>query len=597
MRDAGEGIRSETDRIGGLAQARLLFVTRDGTQILQGWEFGKPAGTLLVLRGADVLRVPVAPVEIGMDLQGPDGEVYFHDVKGIYRLDVKSGKTELCLSLGKAEGQEIFVAAVEGKRLCLGRRFESRFWSEPVYFWVDLDAKNTGPALDGELVAGGMRPGRDGLNDYPVAMARDGTLWAIRYEDGSGGAIADINREKKADWQRKFTMRLLRINPGSERREPESVCMWVSKDISWNVWPLEDGAVMVVNHIPMEKQQNAMYFDGIEVRWHETLKDLVGQEHESLTKSIPSGTAYACEEQEVYLARIGDGFYMSDRVYRVFSGGSGLMQESGIFREGDWVEWTQKANNGDRDDKYQNLMNWPLIPDVETGCLLGVVDECKGLDWVPIAKEAQSRERVEEYRGLGQLWVWSTKTGGPRVGRRWLMTPESIKRREQMEEQKFAALKAQRESENVYRFEVEYESGDFGDFQTWDAQKKGWRKLGANVYGARVEEDLAGDTWLIRNREAEIVPREGKKQIIELDTCGFNVGRLAPESKDAVWLFTQQSALRLVRRSGEWKVEKRLSLQKQGFDVSGAWIAGRSLYYLSNGGLYRAGVDKLIEQP
>jgi hypothetical protein len=92
----------------------------------------------------------------------------------------------------------------------------------------------------------------------------------------------------------------------------------------------------------------------------------------------------------------------------------------------------------------------------------------------------------------------------------------------------------------------------------------------------------------------------GKSQIIPLDACAVDHARLAVESTEAVWITTQQSLWRFVLTRDvkgnplKWTPERRFSLQRFAFHMTGPWICGRDVYYIAGDKLYHATMGELL---
>jgi hypothetical protein len=139
-------------------------------------------------------------------------------------------------------------------------------------------------------------------------------------------------------------------------------------------------------------------------------------------------------------------------------------------------------------------------------------------------------------------------------------------------------------------WETRYDSADFTAFRRW--QDGQWRELPVSLYGSEPWEDGAGNVWLFRVREAEVLFADGRRQLIPLDAGYVDNYRLAIESPDAVWVASQESLTRFRlerdkdKRPSRWVKDRVFRLPAFGLGFAGPWIAGQHLYYGSAGKLF-----------
>ena len=588
---AGCETTSTEAELGGFSQAALLFVDRAGRQYVQAWSDGLKQPLLLVADGRGPLRkVPLPGPEFGMDFQGADGAIYAHDDAFVYRMGPRDLSPRKLVALGQFAGKGAGVVGERGGVLCLSCPARTRYWSSPDrLFWLDPSRASDAVALPGKAIATHLPASSNTSDDCPVAAGCGGRLWFVKHwrtplARAGGRALSP---------QYRVRTQLCRAGGG----RVEALTDEVPTSFHPSVWPLTGRAALVVAMAGNDGIDGCFLYDGGEVHRAKSLKAIVETCHERLLRLLPEGAAWASGDyyEQACLIRLGDAFYAQGCIYKREGGGCGDVNWSGIFRGGRWVRFVQD-HIGAGDDPP------PLIDriagvDARTGRLLGFTDGCKTLRWLAVADGAGD-ETLYSHR-TPAAWRWTDRTRLPRYDAHWILTDDARRHWLRVHTEREAASKAAGRKDEYDNWRVDYTSDDFLSARRWNGGR--WRTLKASLYGGQVYEDATGGVWHLRMREAEVhPPGAGASQIVPLDACAIGQARLAVESREAVWVLTQQSLWRFVLQRDEpfgpprWRAERRFGLQRFAFRVTGPWICGRDLYYQVGDKLFHASLAELL---
>lgn len=575
--------------ISGFTAGRLVFVSRRGRWYIRPYKSGKPAAVLLVTEGDGKFRkVVLRDPDFRFDLEGPDGTIYGHDKKYLYRLHRKDDSLLPILSLENFQADKLkLVAAKEGKLCFQVRPGSSPYSQEEFIFWVDPGRKSLRPPPPGKAIADGVW--QEGLNQghYPVAVGPDKGLWFLQYpyeplNGGTGNARVPRHRVLTQLWR-------------TDEDGPRQLTKWVSTSVDPSVWPLKHNAAIV-----MTMSDNSgvagrfLYHDG-KVFNEKTLKLIIEKHYKLLLKLVTDGAMFVAGDdyERAYLIRAGKSFYLAEEYYQTFSKGSGTIESSGIYSGGGWKEYRCTKW---RDSTYKPIMVRPCGVDSARGRLLCFSNDYKTLMWKSMVKEGKDTSLITAKEPFA--WWRSNRTELPRLTSAWILKHQAMAQYDKMHEKKMEEARKANRKADVDEWDIEYRSSDIGGFRRWNG--KSWDEYDGSFFGGYVWEDRSGCIWHLRLREASVRLPDGRKQVFPLDACTVDIARLAVESKDAVWIATQQSLWRFtLKRDGKgkcesWRGARLFNLQGLGYEFHGPWIVGPYMYYLSRGKLYRAKLSDMV---
>ncbi len=563
-------------KLAGYEAARLVFVCADGRQCVRPWADGRPAPELLVLDGeGELQRVPLEAQGLRLQHQTGEGDIYGRDERGVVRLD-KAGRLELVVPAGAVEASSLTVTAVRDGRICLTCPVDYGAGSSTMSFWVDPAVPSPLRAIRGEAIAEGLPEVPLRTIVFPVVRGPEGALWFVRHECVG---VEDGNRVRTQLW---------RARDG----EAEQLTSWVATASDPSIWVLGPDAAIVVGDSDDGKGQGCFLWDGKTVGRHGTLGELVEAEEGKLLELMEDGAIYCAGAyyDRLWLGRLGDGFVVAETCYKTFDTGCRLLNRCGIRRKGEWTERAEEQLGR----KGRNLpFNRPVGADPETGRLLAYTDGCTKLQWLPIASDAEPAEELVSL-SVAFAWQWFDGSEQPRMDGAWILADEVARNWEKTR----AKHEEEAREAGVEPYSHPYSSDDFPAFRRWhDGQ---WQQLKRSVYGSQSCDGPAGDVWMLRVGEAEVVFPDGHSQLIETDAMIGWWSRLEAESDDAVWLTTQCSLTRYqLLRDAEgaptgWRPTHRFGLQSVGFEFKGPWISGDDFYYVSDGSVYHTTLEKLL---
>jgi hypothetical protein len=354
-----------------------------------------------------------------------------------------------------------------------------------------------------------------------------------------------------------------------------------------SVWPLTPLAAMVVTEGGNDGINGRFLFDGKEVHRADTLKELIEAQHARLLKLVPNGAVFGARDYygRLYLSRLDDTLYAQGSRFTRQGAGAGWTEWSGIFRNGKWVKLAEERLFGG--GTYKPIVVLFSGLDVNTGRFLCFTRGYTGLQWLGMTAGAKSEILYRDKHSAA--WSWSNRTDYPRMERHWILTDEARAH--------LANIESKR-GDGDEESDVEYESDDFLSFRRWSGGK--WDVVRGSFFGGNVHEDRSGCVWHLRVREAEVHFSDGRSQVIPLDACAIDYARLTVESTEAVWITTQQSLWRFVLTRDvkgnplKWTPERRFSLQRFAFHITGPWICGRDVYYVAGDKLFHVTMDELL---
>ena len=356
-----------------------------------------------------------------------------------------------------------------------------------------------------------------------------------------------------------------------------------------SVWPLAKDTAIVATMSGNDGIEGVLFYDQGQAHEARSLAELLEDHHRRLGEVMEDGAAFTAGDhyEQVYFIRMGDALYVHEAVYKRIGGGCGMFSSCGIFRDAQWIERRDQGGFGPNRN-YQPIVTRLAGLDLRTHRLLGFVDGCKTLKWIPMAPDATGGEEVIHKDSVAWAWYWMNNTSLPRFTGAWTLTPEVAEHLREVRPQRVE--EARKHGESVPEAFPEYRSADMPSSQRWEDGK--WRRIDQSLYGVAVWEDGAGGVWQFRVREAEVTFSDGRRQLIPLDAGIPGQFRLAVESPGAVWVASQQSLrrFRLERdapgRPTRWLADRTFRLPRFGVGFAGPWIAGESLYYVSGGVLY-----------
>lgn len=594
LKDVIEGITSpganvsRAHNISGFTAGRLVFVSRGRRWYIQPYRAGKPAAVILVTEGEGKFRkVVLRDPGFRFDLQGPDGTIYGHDEKYLYRLDRKDDSLLPILSLENFQADKLkLIAAKEGKLCFQVCGSGNSHFDEDLIFWVDPGRKSIQPPPPGKAIADGVW--QEGLNQghHPVAVGPDKGLWFLKYrrEPINVGAVRGPRHRVRTQLWR------------TDEDGPRQLTGWVSTSFDPSIWPLKHNAAIVMTMSGNDGISGRfLYHDG-EVFNEKLLKSIIEKHNKSLLKLVPDGAMFLAghSHERAWFVRVGKSFYVKEEYYQRFSNGCGSIGSSGIYSGGGWKEYRRRNWGGSR--AYEPIIGLPCGVDPARGRLLCFSNDYKTLMWKSMVNEGKDRLLITGETPFA--WWWLNRTELPRLTSAWIMNERTVAQYHKMHEIKLAEAKKANRKDDFDDWDIEYRSSDFGGFRRWNGNK--WDEYDGSFYGGYVWEDHSGCIWHLRLREASVRLPDGRKQVFPLDACTVDIARLAVESKDAVWIATQQSLWRFaLRRDGKgkcesWRAARVFNLQGLGYDFHGPWIAGPYMYYLSRGKLYRAKLSDMV---
>ena len=580
---------SRAHSISGFTAGRLAFVSRGRRWYIQPYRAGRPAPVLLVTEGDGKFRkVALRDPGFHFDLQGPDGTIYGHDEKYLYRLRRKDDSLLPILSLENFRTDKLkLVAAKEGKLCFQVRRWGHSSLRNHFVFWVDPGRKCIHPPPPGKAIADGVW--EEGVNQghYPVAVGPDKGLWFLKH------CREQLDGRTRYVWgpMRSVETQLWRTDENGPRRLTD----WVSTSFEPSVWPLKHNAAIVMTTGGNTGASGRfLYHDG-EVFREKTLKLIIEKHDKLLLKLVPDGAMFFVGDihEEGCLIRAGKSFYMAEKYYQRFSDGSGTIESSGIYSGGGWKEYrcTKWRVSG-----YKPIMVRPCGVDPSRGRLLCFSNDYKTLMWKSMVKEDKDISLITAKAPFA--WWRSNRTELPRLTSAWILKHQVMAQYDKMHEIKLAEARKAKGKDDVDEWDIKYRSSDVVGFRRWNG--KSWDEYDGSFYGGYVWEDHSGCIWHLRLREASVRLPDGRKQVFPLDGSTLETARLAVESEDAVWIATQQSLWRFaLRRDGKgkcesWRGARAFSLQGLSYDFHGPWIAGPYMYYLSRTKLYRTKLSDMV---
>lgn len=575
--------------ISGLTAGRLVFVSRGRRWYIQPYKAGKPVPVILVTEGDGKFRkVALRDPGFRFDLQGPDGTIYGHDEKYLYRLDRRDDSPLPILSLENFQTDKLkLVAAKEGK-LC----FQLRRWGHPslrnyFVFWVDPERKSIQPPPPGKAIADGVW--EEGLKQghYPVAVGPDKGLWFLKHR------CEPLN--PRAGYARGPMRTVLTQLWRTDEDGPRQLTEWVSTDFDPSVWALKHNAAIVMTTSGNDTVSGRfLYHDGKVFR-EKTLKLIIEKHDKLLLKLVADGAMFVAgySHARAYLIRAGKSFYMAEQYYKRFSKGRGTVESSGIYSGGGWKEYSCTKTPG---SNYKPIIVRPCGVDSARGRILCFSNDYKTLMWKSVVNEDKDSSLITAKTPLACRW-WN-RTELPRLTSAWIMNQQAMAQNDKIHEMRMEEARKAKGKDDVNEWDIEYRSSDFGGFRRWNG--KSWDEYDGSFFGGYVWEDHSGCIWHLRLREVSVRLPNGRKQVFPLDGSTLETARLAVESKDAVWIATQQSLWRFtLKRDGKGKCEswcaaRVFSLQGLGYDFHGPWIVGPYMYYLSRRKLYRTKLSDMV---
>jgi len=548
--------------VAGFRAGRLLFMDRQGRQYVQPWQDGKPQPKVVVFDGelTTGLRLPSAGWEF--DCQGDDDRLYGHYNEAIHALDARRMAWQKLARLpGDGSLSNACVMATWRGRLCLGQKAQEGTPSLSVTrpIWFDLSAKHREPFLTGTVIAQDV-PAREAMS-YPVATGHGG-LWFMRQQtrpvSNPGGWTNSVS--------------LLQLNR-AQNGKTVPVSTFLESDKYPNVWPVGPDAVIVATY------GHCFFHDRGQTTAHRSLSELVAA-HEVRLKELTDDawmfTNIEDDEERLRLLRVGDTFYLEEK-YREHQDGW-LLARSALRRDGAWIEQHQQQRRADGSPErgYQPLLNRITAIDSARQRVLTFADNWMALRWVSLAGDGANTETLVQ-QPKQWAWYWLNQTTMPRFTKAWTLTPAAADR--------FASATPNPVGE------AEYQSADLPNFRGWENGQ--WRETDVSLYGSDVWEDGNGGLWLFRVREAEVLFRDGRRQLIPLDAGTFLRYRLAIESPEAVWVTAEQSLTRFSLVRGQWTPVSVYRLPRFGEDFDGPWIVGDDVYYTVGAALHHTTLQEL----
>lgn len=540
--------------IDGFRAGRLVFVDRQGRQYVQPWQDGAAQPRLVVFDGEQTTSVRLPNTTWEMDIQGDDGRLYGHDIEAIHALDPRTMtlQKQALLPRDGSLTNACVVATWRGL-FCLGMKSQVGS-ANPIIarpFWLDLGTKHQKPLLTGTKIAQDVRISVGWEKNYPVAISTAG-LWFARQQTrpvpNEGGWTNEV-------W-------LTQLNRATNG-QATAVSDFLDSGQYPNVWPVGPDTVIVAT------DDRCFFYDGGQVRSYGALSELVAAQ-ESRLKDLPGdGWMFINDKRDderLSLLRMGDTFYLEERFQ-----GKWRMARSALRRDGQWIEWREQQlkPDGFTDYNYQPLLNRITAIDASRQRVLTFADDCKVLKWQALASADSSTEELAR-QSKSWAWYWFNQTQMPRFTKAWTLTPA-------------AATTLASATPNPVG-EAEYQSANLPNFRCWEDGR--WRETGVSLYGSDTWEDGNGDLWLFRVREAEVLFRDGRRQLIPLDAGFFSCNRLAIESPHAVWVASQQTVTRFELVGTRWQARSVLRLPDYGEGFIGPWIVQNDFYYISHGTLY-----------
>ncbi len=557
----------------GFRQARLLYVDRAGRQYVQAWGDNGGQSRMLVLDGKTSVSVKLPSTEFAIGCQDADGIIYAWDKKRIYSIS-KNLEIQPIASLGTLAGSNVQVLAAQKGLVCIGVPHD-RQRSQPI--WLDLKATSTIPVLPGKVIADGVAMTSNRSKSYQLAVGPKDSLWFVRYKRATGKP-----RESSPSTQ------LLRAL--GDKVETLSGDLPTSVDPS--VWPLAEDTAIVSTQWDF-RQHGVIWYHKGEAQVYSSLKELLEAQHVQIAKVAADPVVFTGGDnwEKVWFVRVGESFYVEDYIDVQRNNGGGRVDRSMLMRKGKWVEERQHSIGSGKD--WEPLLNRLIDLDANSGRVLAFQESWKTLRWVDLAKGGPA----EDIQSLQRGWAWRhlNRTHLPRFAGSWMMTPPAGKRWAKLYDQRIeASRKRGIELDTCF---LKYKSDDFAAFRRWDGGK--WRSLNHSIYGTAIFQDAAGGVWQFCSRHAKVSFPGRPDQTIPLDAGHAEDFRLVIESPDAVWVASQESLWRLglVRDATDkpmrWEVTKQFRLPRGGLKFAGPWIAGRSLYYLSNSALHHVALGDL----
>lgn len=576
--------RAAPTRLEGVAAARLVLIGNDGRQYVQPYHEGHPKPELLVFDGRTCQRIDLPAENFTLDCQGDDGCLYGHTSQALYVREGGRNAWRPLASLDGLAGQEIHVLGVWKGLVCLGVNVYHDYRWSSVPVWLDFSSADPLTPLPGKPIAEGIVMKSTDVPYCPVAVGPGNRLWFLRYDpanhDPQWHSLVKVNHTQ--------ICRAI----GSEARNLTGM---LATSIDPSVWPTGLDTAMVVTGWGHEQPEQVLFYDQGKASTHATMAELVEKHFKRLQETMADGDAFRVgdEHDPICLIRLGDTFYVQESRHRRHGNGSGMWAICSIIRDGRTVK-RQEGSFG----HYRPIVERLVGADARTGRLLGFVEDCKTLKWIPLASNAADDEVVcggSDWWG----WCWRSRTALPRMAGVWTLTPAASEQMRAVTPERVE--EARRRGVSAPDVFPAYRSADLPAWRRWDHGQ--WRTISQSLYGSELSEDGAGCLWVFREREVEIFFPGGSRQIIPLDAGAPGLFHLAIESPEAVWVASQQSLkrFRLERdtqdQPAHWTANGTFRLPNLGVGFVGPWIAGEDFYYVCNKRLFQTTLEELNGQP
>lgn len=578
-------------KLGTYAAARLVFVDRAGKQYVQPWKEGKPLSCLLVIDERSITEVVLPTPHLVLDVQGEDGRIYGHDSAMLYSMEPGGGNVKLLAFLGSLANRPLRVAAQQGKYLCVALKTKQWYRDVEIPMWLSLQEPSDLPPLAGSRLASDIAvPSRQEYH-FPVALGPGGKLWFLQYrgpDKSPWESVQDsVSKQWSRIWKEPDPAPVLTVGVAANGRIEQSVSAPVTLREA-SVWPLSATAAVVANLGFADPRGPTLLVHGQQVQHAASLEALVAECANLLREYMPDGSAfYAGSSHDLWLARVGDAFYVAATV----PGNDGGSHEfSGVFEQG----WLQRQSSAAGRNDYAPYLNRVLALDTDSRQVLAFRNRWQDVRWMSLI------------RGEGELldsgpsawaWCWKDQTAKPRLEHGWFLTSSARDHYLKVKPDRVEdAFRAGSPAPEVY---AEYEGEDFAAIRSW--RKGEWRERDVSPHGAAIFHDNAGNDWFLRLREAEVISPKGESELLPLGAGLPPFYRLAPADDGSVWIASQHTLTQYARledSSGKfaWQPRRTLALPAMGLGFDGPWITGDDLYYLSGRSLYHIKLSAL-QQP